>query len=277
VASNLSCIGLGLSLTDNADFNALISEVLPKADLLGTSRSVHTLRWQDPSGARLILAVRGTRIVNFYPSFAGEPGIKLAHVQAVNDEVVVADVIDEAGDQTTSVAFELEQRRALRASDSWSGEASLVAFAPDAEFFTNVDDFDSSPRSLLNPDADSEEPPTPFIRDRALSWPMRMGSESFMSYGVFGEPASAEAYGRVNAIVVAAETRRNLLTGQTFLACRARCLGFELDILTEPVAGPQPTPGSIVAANVWLVASIEALEFAKKSHKSPVRLPSFRK
>lgn len=74
-----------------------------------------------------------------------------------------------------------------------------------------------------------------------------MAPELFMSLAVFGEPEAATADARLNGFVRASRVRRNSLTGRPFAVCRISCLGFEIDLLTDPTENPVPTPGSIFA------------------------------
>jgi hypothetical protein len=189
--------------------------------------------------------------------------VRLSDLRVLNADVVAADVVDPEGEQVTAMAFELEQRRAF--SGTWSGRAAIVAFAPDAEFFPTEEDFAASASSLLDPDADLDEEAPPSVQDQGMPWPLRMASDSFISYALFADPADAEAIARVNGIVTSAELRTNDLTGDAFLACRISSLGSELDLVTVPPAGFLPRAGSVVAATAFLVASIDALEFPDQS------------
>jgi hypothetical protein len=70
VTSNLSCIGLGVA--DTAELENLFRRVIPTADELGRVGALRVLRWEDPSGARLVLGVADDGTVpDLLPSFAG--------------------------------------------------------------------------------------------------------------------------------------------------------------------------------------------------------------
>lgn len=260
MVSNLSCIGLDIA--DDSGLTALINAVLPRSARLGARDGVEIFRWQDSSGARLVLGVQDHAVIDFLPSFAGHPGVRVTGCRPLNDDVASADVVDEQGEQTTAMAFELEQRRALAADTPFSGLAAITALGLDVSVHASVAEFEKSRSSLMDPHADPDEPPPPHIAERGMRWPLRMAAESFISYGVFGEPEQAEAYARLNGVVLSSERRRNTLSGNEFVVSRARCVGFEVDILLDgrQVAGA-PGPGSVIAGMVYLVGSIDELRF----------------
>ena len=117
MASNLSCIGL--STSSESELSALLNVVLPQSRRLVSRDGVETYRWQDTSGARLVVGMRGSELVDFLPSFAGRPGVLLADCRPLNADVVTAAVVDEAGEQTTAMAFEVEQRRMIAPDQPW--------------------------------------------------------------------------------------------------------------------------------------------------------------
>ena len=268
MASNLSCIGLGVA--DEPALDALLGTVLATSTRAGRQDGFDIYRWEDPSGARLVISVRDGRLIDFMPSFAGRPGVRVADCRPLNAEVASAAVVDEDGEQTTAMAFELEQRRALAAHAPASGLASVVGFGHDVSVHADEAAFAASRHSLMNPDADVAEPAPQRIAERGLTWPLRYGAESFISYGVFGAPENAEAYARLNGTVLASEQRRNTLTGAEFLVCRVGCLGFEVDVLLDARDHPVvPTPGQVLAATPFLVASLDELGFGDADESAP--------
>lgn len=166
MASTLSCVGLGVSSA--RELEELVTRMLPSAERLGEAGGVFVYRWQDSSGARLVFSRRGSDTPDLLPSFAAAPGVRLDGCEALNSDVISGAVVDADGDQFTSMAFELEQRRAFPKKGAWSGTAAMSALAPDAEFFSTSELFDSSPRSLLDPDADLTQPPPPIYAERGL-------------------------------------------------------------------------------------------------------------
>jgi hypothetical protein len=65
VSSKLGCVGLAVEAGDQLD--QLIAAVLPAADSLGRNGDVEVLRWQDPSGARLIIGIEDGERVDLLP------------------------------------------------------------------------------------------------------------------------------------------------------------------------------------------------------------------
>ncbi|OZB82145.1 hypothetical protein [Microbacterium sp. 13-71-7] len=255
MASHLSCIGFEFG--DRTEFETVVGRLAARGYSLGAADGVEVVRWEDPSGARLVLGRRQGEYVDLLPSFAGSAGVNVARCRALSDEVVLADVVDADGEQITTMAFELEQRRAL--VGGWSGLAAVTAFGMETQFFADEDEFAASPKSLLDPDDGPDEPAPAHAVEYGLRWPPRMAAESFISFGGFGDHPVAEA--RLNGTVLRAARRRNTETGRRFLAARVGCLGFEVDLVTEWDAAPAPVVGSIAAVGAFLVASIDSLAF----------------
>ncbi len=245
VASNLSCIGF--SIKDQDELRQLLSSAFERGARIGTTGDVTTYRWQDPSGARLVMVLKDESLVDFIPSFAGTPGVRFEECSSLNETIAITDVVDDAGQTVTKLTCELEQLRALKAP--WSGLASIIGLAPDATFFKDGEQFSESASSLLDPRS----------ADPGDGNGLRMATESFLSYGVFNAPADAHANSRLNGVVLSSQVRTNELSGEQFMVCRVRCLDFELELLTVPHITP-PEPGDIVSASPYLVASIEQLD-----------------
>ncbi|MDG6106453.1 hypothetical protein Daura_27165 [Dactylosporangium aurantiacum] len=255
MASNLECVGLGLD--DPDDVQRLLTEVLRTADVLGRDGDLTVHRWQDPSGVRIVVATRGGRIVELLPSYAGEPGPSLANVQNVNDQVTIADVVDDDGDTVARFAAEFEQRRLLPSTPA-TGRAAVVALGVDVTVHADADAFAASDDSLLSPRSAGEpdEPPAHYV-EQGWQWPPRMAATSFISYGLFGDPDSAEAYARLNGTVRSAARRTVAATGQQFIAARVHCGVFEADVCLPVDAGTADlAPGNVIAGTVFLVASL---------------------
>ena len=259
VTSNLECVGLGVS--SNGALRSLIDEVVGLAVPIGSAYGLEIRRWEDPSGARLVFGLGDQGVViDLLPSFAGRIGADLSEVRRINEELASAAVMDENGEQVTAMAFELEERRFLPfPPDSVSGEASIIALGVDVTTHADNAAFAASPSSLMGGEQDeSGEVPAHYV-DRGWSWPPRMASESFISYGVFGEPENAKAYARLFGTVLGSELRTVALTGQTIVRVRVRTVGFEVD-LCMPFSDPQlPTPGEVIGGGVFLVGSMPSL------------------
>lgn len=256
MAANLACVGLGVASQD--ELAALVDSILATAVPLGRAGDTDVLRWQDDSGARLVVTFRNDELEQLLPSFAGTPGARLTGVHALNDELSHADVVDESGEQLTALALELEQRALLRGR-TVSGRASIVALGSDVSVHADEAAFQASPASILgSPDEHAAEPP-PMYAERGWPWPPRMAAESFISYGVFGEPAEAQAYARLNGVVRSAQRRTNGLTGQAFIVARVSTAGFQADVCLAASEHPDvPAAGSVIGGTVFMVGSLEA-------------------
>lgn len=141
--------------------------------------------------------------------------------------MAVAAVVDEDGDQTTSLAVEVEQRRLLPEDEPVEAVASTVALGCEVWVFANEVEYEQSDVSLLDPSTKGTEPPPHYV-ERGLKWPTRMAAESFFSFGVFAERADAEAYARMSGTVVAAERRRVQQTGQEVIVAQLRVIGMDI-------------------------------------------------
>jgi hypothetical protein len=255
VPSNLACLGLGVA--DNAELERLLSVAVPAARPLGEVDGIWVVRWEDPSGARLVMSVQGEQVLDLLPSFAGTPGARLANIQAATDEVAIADVVDEGDEQVTMLALELEQRRLLPAEGLAAASATVVALGVDVTVHADEDAFAASDASLLqDPGEDGPGEPPPHFVERGWSWPPRMAAESFISYGVFGAPEDAQAYARLTGTVRQARRLRVTATGQEFTAARVQTAGFEVD-LCLPAGEHTLQPGNVIGGTVFLVGSLD--------------------
>jgi hypothetical protein len=252
----LDCVGLGVA--DPAELEQLVSAALKDAERMGEAGGIAVLGWQDPSGARMVMATRGNKVLDLLPSYAGTPGARLANVHAVNKEVAVADVLDDDGEQVAMLAVELEQRRMLpAAAGAVNGHASVVALGVDVAVHADADAFEVSDTSLLGDGGDDSADAPPHYAEQGWEWPPRMAAESFISYGVFGPPKKAQAYARLNGTVLHAQRHTVVATGQQFVVARVRTAGFEVDLcLSADDARELPRAGNVVGGTVFLVASL---------------------
>ena len=242
--SDFSCIGLDVA--DEREFDALLGEALPRAVLLGRAGGVELRRWEDPdSGARLLIEIRGRTVHGIVPSLASRPGAVLGRVEQVNGDVSAADILDEDGEQVTSAAFEVEERRLLRRGAHPGGPASLVALGPAVTVHDDEEAFAASPASLLDPDDQDDGRPVPDrVAAEGIAWPLRLAARSFISLGVFAPPAETDAYARMSGVVLAGQRRINSLTGDAFHVARVATVGFEIDVCLPAAVHPHtPAPG----------------------------------
>ena len=259
MASNLECVGLGM--TSPAGLDSLVSSVLPDTVTIGDKAGIEVLRWQDSSGARLVLGTADGAVHDLLPSFDCEPRTKLKTVRRANDDVVTAAVVDSRGEPLTSAAFELEQHRLLPDSPIDEASAAVVCLGRDMTIHASRRDFEESDASLLDPNSDTASDPPTSAAAHGLKWPARMAPQSFISYGVFGSPSDAEPTARLAGLVVSAKERMNSTTGQRFVVATVDTRLIELTVCLSGTEHPSaPEPGQVVAGTGYLVASIPELE-----------------
>lgn len=177
MASNLGCVGLGVSSED--EMADLINRVMPLAEPIGQAAGITLYRWQDPSGARLLLGIdRDDDVTEMLPSFDAAVGARLGSVEFVSDEVASAAVLDEDGEQVTAFTVELEERLLLRAAGvPLDGPAAITALGVDVEVFASAEAFSESDASTLSPD-DTDSAPPPHYAERGWKWPPRVAPSS---------------------------------------------------------------------------------------------------
>ena len=117
---------------------------------------VHIGRWQDDSGAALILGWQSGELLDFIPAYTATSGGLLSDCHLINNSVAEAKVVDADGNQLTAMAFEAEQYRQLRAlGHRVRGPARITALGIDVTIYPDADAFAASPASQLDP------PPAP--------------------------------------------------------------------------------------------------------------------
>jgi hypothetical protein len=265
VASNLACVGLDVA--DEDEFAALVESVLPEAEPLGSRRGTTVLRWEDRSGARLIVTALRNELIAVLPSFAGAPGAQLANVAPLGEELVSVDVVQD-DELVTRAGIDLEQRPLV--TKGLAGLASIVALGVDVGVYSDPEAFARSDASLLGEPTD--EPAPEHYAEAELEWPPRFSAESFLSHGLFAteEPPTAHAW--LAGTVLDASSRLVERTGQRFVAVRVRTVGFDADVcLPEPKHQEVPTPGQVVAGTVYLVGSLESAAQAGRGPRQWLR------
>jgi hypothetical protein len=145
------------------------------------------------------------------------------------------------------------------------GLACVVALGVDVTVHIDGDAFAASDASLLGGGAGAREAPAHGV-EQGWPRPPRMAAESFISYGVFGEPEQAQAYARLNGTVLRAQRKTVAVTGHGFVAARVRTAGFDVDVCLPADDGRElPQPGNVIAGTVFLVASLPAVATADGS------------
>jgi hypothetical protein len=175
----------------------------------------------------------------------------------VNDQVAVAAVFDDEGEQLTAMTLELEQRRLIGDRPISSVAASVVALGTQVEVFGSVEEFNASDASLLSPDG-NDSPAPPHYVDNGWRWPPRLAPESFISYGVFNEGAAATAHARLCGLVSSADRRVVQETGREVVVAVVSSVGMDVTVCLEGAAHPGvPTSGQVIAGTVFMTASLE--------------------
>ena len=255
MASNLACVGLAADT--NEEFARMLDRMEPAMTSVGRDGPLEAFRWQDQSGARVVITVRSGSVEGFMPSFAGTAVTQLGGVRRISNDVSNAGVFDDHGEQLTALTLELEQR-ALLAQLVVSGPARLVALAADVAVHATEEDFARSPASLLDPNADQSSEPPPHFVANGWPWPPRLGAASFISFGAFEPGEGATAHARLNGVVKHADRRVNQLTGQEFVVARVASV-FDADVcLAVDEHRDVPPVGSVIGGTVFMVGSLDA-------------------
>ncbi len=109
------------------------------------------------------------------------------------------------------------------------------------------------PRQPARPGRRPRSGTPPHYRERGWSWPPRLAAESFISYGVFADPAQARPRARLSGTVLKAGHHVCALTGQPFTVAAVRTAGFEADLCLAGSEHPGlPAPGNIISLGFLL-------------------------
>ena len=126
VASNLACIGLAVN--DGTELGQLVTAAHRSARQIGVYNGVHVARWQDDSGAALILGWRSGELLDLIPAYTAASGGLLSGCHLINESVASAAVVDAEGEQLSAMAFDAEQYRQLQSlGQPVSGPARITA------------------------------------------------------------------------------------------------------------------------------------------------------
>lgn len=247
-SSTLATIGLGTGSED--DFRRLVLEASKRAQHHDTIRNVRVQRWEDESGAAIVLAWRGGRqnsrpsspqqspqLISFLPAFAALSEVRLTQCHPVREPITVANVVDADGAHITALAADLEQyQHLIAAGHPVDGSARLTALGLDVQVHADEDAFHAAPKGPN----DATDP------------------ADFVPFGAFAEPAKAQPHARLTGTVVKAERRVNRLTGQEFTVAITRTAGFDADVCLSAAEHPDlPAPGAIITGGVSLSVRLD--------------------
>lgn len=233
MSTTLACIGLHVDGLD--ELNGYL-EQMPTA-VVGRTAGIESVQYADPSGARVVV-VRDEEgdTLDLVPSYDAKPGALLGDLGPVG-ALAQADVLDDDNELATRLSLDLEQQPHLAALVKGPIRASVVALGVELVAYPDQAAFDAV--------------------DHGLPY----GSESFVSYGLFGgEDVDPDPTAWLAGTVLAAETHTHSVTGQDFHVARLRTVGFEVTVCLaagEDVA--PPTVGGIVAGSCYLVGDVPTL------------------
>lgn len=248
VATNLACVGLDVKT--RSGFRDLVHGVLPEAKVIAEERDATLYVWTDATGARLIITTEGDLVRAVTTSYAGPLGARLADVRAADGGLAIAEIVDAEDDILAGVACELEELQLLGdTEDLPAADACLVGLGRSVQVFDGPEEFLASDSSRMTFAGEEDQ-------DGEDAEVLRFEPESFSPDGAF--TMQVDAVARVNGTVLDVTEHHVRRTGQTFTAAQVRTGGFEVS-LCVPTGEPHLTPGQVVAANTYLVASVPSL------------------
>jgi hypothetical protein len=237
MATHLGCIGLGTG--GEQDFQRLVAEASKEAQQQEVVRDVRVRRWEDGSGAAVVLGWRGGQLISFMPSFAAASEVRLANCHPVREPVTIAEVQERDGTPITALAAEIEQYRQLVAGGRPAGGmARIAAFGLRVKLYDDEQAFLAAPKGPHDASAPAD----------------------FEPFGAFAEPAQAQAHARLTGTVIKAERRFSWFTSDPFTVAVTRTAGFEVDLCLAGDEHPDvPAPGTVVTGIVSLSVSVPNL------------------
>ena len=241
MGSNLACIGLDVA--DQEGLTALIARTSRDSHRSDVAGGVTVNRWEDPSGAVLVINRRDGDLLGLLPTFGSGVGALVRDCRVFAGDLLTAEAVDADGQRICPLLLESPQFFRLAEQDRpWSGTAALTGLGVELALYADADDYAASPDSIVSEGDDAR----------------RWAPESLVCYGFFGEPEAATGHAHLSGTVLRAETRTNSLTGQKFVAAEVRTAGFEITICLPAADLPAvPQPGNVLAGTVFLIAELE--------------------
>ncbi|WP_406263778.1 hypothetical protein OH779_12310 [Actinacidiphila glaucinigra] len=231
MSNHFAAIGLGV--TDQDSFRALVSGLLERADAQPVGGDVRQHVWTGTGGARVVIETQGRSIAQVLPCLApaGEP-VSVTGVALVDDETARVGLLDgPGGTMVCPLAVDLEDRAVLRSRGGTApeGELRLAALAERLTLHTGG-------KAAYEASQEGRE--------------IGFAPDFLIPYGLF-RPEGAEegwvpsAHAGFAGEVLLAEAHTGDVTGGRFHRLRVRTIaGFEVDVavadeeLTDsPVAG----------------------------------------
>lgn len=232
MSSTVACIGF----TDPSVLANLVRESGEPFHELSS-----TLRWQDSSGATLLL----DRTAQYArPGFTSDVRSTYSSLTAGATGLATIGLQDAHGYELGSFTVVPDARYTTGWSSS--GRVALVAMGIDVEFFPTAEDFFDSPRSAL-PGMEGEPPPE--VRQFGLPWPPPMEIQTFLPSEKENDPTAT-----LSGTVQWAQVRTNTNTGHEFLVARIATSSGEIDLCTPLALDGVPEPGYIMVGQVQLLA-----------------------
>ncbi len=250
MSSTLGCLGLYVDDLDTLD--ALVGRLLPEATVIAESGELQARRWIDPTGASLTMTIQKSGddsgvLIDLVPSYVDATGAAGVRVGALvgHGSTLAADLVDEDGETLTRLACDLAQ--SLTAELDEPREATITALALDVRVHADAAAFEASDDSILGDSAPGETE-------------LRFATDSLMSYGLFGDPETAEPTAFLAGTVLSVVTHPRTELDQGFHAAQVRTVGGTLTVCLAADEHPQaPQPGNVLAGIHYLVLDVPTL------------------
>jgi len=243
MATHFGCVGMPVA--DEAGLRGLVSTLADAATLEELGEEVWRYVWTDPSGARLVVGVRGDTVDDGLPSYVGAATpVPVRDLVLLDEEVAQCAALNADGEVFAMIAVELEERMLLaeRGRRVAEGQLTLTAMAETIEVHPD-------PAAYLTTQADAD---------------LKLGAEHWLPAGLFNvDERPPTALAMFAATVGEAQRLTNTHTGGEFVHVRVSTLGMEIDVVAQLDQLPElPEPGQVVAGTFFMVGRLSATELA---------------